>query len=61
LAVGCQVGQVIDDIDSTRQQAEQCEACQGVSKRGGVRQLPVEGDGDEQEHVFGPLLGAHRF
>ncbi len=61
LAVGFQVGDVVDQVDHARQHAEDYEAGDGAQQGGEIveGQLAVEDHRREDDQVLGPLLRTH--
>lgn len=60
-AVAFDVGDVVDDIDGARNQAEQGEAFEGAQEGLEDKELFVEDKREEDEAIFRPLARAHGF
>ena len=60
LPVGLHIPDVVEHIHRRGQQAEGPEAQQGLGQHGGAEQVPVEGDGDQDEEVFDIVPGPHQ-
>jgi hypothetical protein len=56
-AIGMSVGDVVDQVDDTREDAEDRKGRRGITDRGGIEQPLPEEEGGENDEVLGPLLG----
>jgi len=61
LSVLFNINQIIDEIDTARDQAKEQKSQTGAEKGVGVEQLQIKYQCGKDKDVFCPLLGSHRF
>ena len=60
LLIGFAIGNVIEQVDSARQRAEDAERSARAHDRGGLQQTSAEHDAREHQQVLGPLFRPQR-